>query len=510
MVLEGHHLDLPILDHDPAEARESPDPVVEVDHQIAASEVAEIGHESARPRPPRTRHRRGGEVPSTVDREAALPHKAVLRPTFDNRHIAFGRRSIDRRHAAVAQEVGESFSLPDRRHHQHLGEVLPPPRPQGRHQIGKPADEVFDCARRNAAPRRRPVHQLEPFDPQCRLIESALELIRVLQQGLGGREIHFPPAQGSPLAQLNGPPPANLAHHLVAIAHHDVRNQLDPAGSTPREMERAPPQPAFGALGRHTRQRRVVSCQYRGDPGQPHGIGGKWLERDDGNRILRVPHSPLGGRVEEADGLDNVVVELEPNPRVAAGVEIDHPPANGELARLFHQIGAAVAGGGESSGQVAGVNPDADPQLEGAGLDHRRFRDGGPERTRRHHHEIDVVARESDQEIHQPQPCRQGGFGAEIGTGHLGRHHANVHSRREQTERRRQVVGVGNVGNHHKGSLDRPPRGGGGRENQRPGAGDHTAHSQPLHPAIEVADERAEVGERISTQRICRFGRIQF
>ena len=225
---------------------------------------------------------------------------------------------------------------------------------------------------------------------------------------------------------------------------------------------------------------------------------------------MQFLHPALGGRVERPNRLHHVVVELEPNAGVAAGVEIDHPSANGEFARLFHEIGAAVAGGGEPDCQVAGVDPVSDPHVESAGLDHRRFRDGRPESARRRHHEIDFVSREPGQEVHQPQPRRQRGFSAEVGTGHLRRNHPHAHPRGEQSKCRRQVIRVGDVGHDHQGPPDRPPVGSGGREDQRPGAGDHTSHSQPLDPSIEVANERAEVGKRIVRHSLHQNGKGVF
>ncbi len=296
---------------------------------------------------------------------------------------------------------------------------------------------------------------------------------------------------------LDGPPPADLSQNLVSVADDDVRNQLDPVRCAAGEVEGAPPQTAFGALGRHTRQGRVVRCQNRGEALHTVRIGWKRLERNNRDRGLRFPHPALGCRVEQSNRLHRVVVEVEPNAGVAAGVEVDHPPANGELARLFHEIGAAVAGGGEPDCQVAGVDPVSDPHVEGAGLDHRRFRNRRSERARRHHHEIELVTREPGQEVHQPQTRRQGGLRAEVGSGHLSRNHPHSHPRGEQTECRRQVIRVGHVGHDNQGAFNRPPLGRGGGEDQCPGAGDHTADSQPLDPAIEVANERAEVGERI-------------
>ena len=70
----------------------------------------------------------------------------------------------------------------------------------------------------------------------------------------------------------------DLPQDLVAVADDDVRQELEPARGAAREVERAPPQAAFGAFGHHPRKRGVVGFERRRDRRQAFRVGGKGIE----------------------------------------------------------------------------------------------------------------------------------------------------------------------------------------------------------------------------------------
>ena len=103
----------------------------------------------------------------------------------------------------------------------------------------------------------------------------------------------------------------------------------------------------------------------------------------------------LGRRIEEADRLDLVAEQLDPDGAPIGRPEhVDDPPAHAPLAHLGHGVGALVAGPLERLQEELPVEAVADAQTDRRGPERRRVGQRLRERGRRGHHGQGLVGQE--------------------------------------------------------------------------------------------------------------------
>ncbi len=115
-------------------------------------------------------------------------------------------------------------------------------------------------------------------------------------------------------------------------------------------------------------------------------VGPALCRRKD-RRPLEVVERPLRERREGADSFDHVAEELDSDGLAARGaVDVENPPANGDLPTLFHTFDALVAGEHQLLGQrlQPSCRPDGDVDRRRPLVHGRQALRGG---SRRHAHE---------------------------------------------------------------------------------------------------------------------------
>ena len=100
-------------------------------------------------------------------------------------------------------------------------------------------------------------------------------------------------------------------------------------------------------------------------------------------------------------------------------------------------------------------------------------------------------------DVHSLQACGQRRLGAEVRAGKLGRHDRRSDTGREQTQPRRQILRVCHVRHHDESQAIRPTMNGKGGHGQRTGPGNDAAHCKARSTALQLAHQRAEVGEGV-------------
>ena len=492
---EDQHLEFAVFHNHPAEPVESPDAVIEVDHRVAGSEVAEIGDKGRGAAAPASRRWRGGEIPSAIDREPVANDKAVLDASLDDGNLAHPRGVRNRHHVSLLQEMLETSRLAFRGDHQDLRQILGPAVAQGGDESGDPPGEVLHGAGRDPPPLGLAVSHLELLEAEIGGLEPTGRLIHVEEDPIGRRQGEGTPLQGLPLAILDLPPAVELANCVVAVADHRHIGEIEPVGDLILEVEGGPPELSLGAGAHGFRQSGPFGCEGVRDHRDPFGLGRKRIEGVERDLAQGFAGGALARCVEAADLVDPIVVEDDPERVVATVVNIDHPSPDGELAGLLDKVDSAIAGRGESLRQVSLVKHLARHQPFYVRRDRLGQGQRPEESTYRNHHHPDVAIGHPPQQSDQLESRCEGWFGALVGGAEIARNPSHPEVGGEELEPGREIIDLRNVGHHHRHESGFPPIMDKGCHSRRTRAGNHAPDGQRSITTAERLDQRGQIGK---------------
>ncbi len=291
----------------------------------------------------------------------------------------------------------------------------------------------------------------------------------------------------------------HLGAHAVALAHHEAAAELPRVAVLDGPAEQPlPPLRRVAFEGGVGGAAAVVALEQRRQAGALVVRGLEQAQRRDRRGIERRAGA-LGRGVELAQRLDDVDVE-DGTDEAIGGADVDHLPAQGELAGLLDDLDAAVAGGEQLAGQGARVEAHPGDEARGAGGQRGRLGQRVGKRAGRHHQDAHAALGEAEEGERRRGGRAERRDAAEVGTPAPRRGAPRPAARgraaraRRPARRRRGGWGRRPPRGRRRGSRRRPPPGPPGTPRRprpvRPPGGARHGRGRPL------AREAARSGSR--------------